>query len=238
MPTARAILADLKSRGKENTRAIYANHGIPIDRTWGVSNADLKLIAKTIKGQQALAAELYHSGNFDAMYLAGIVASGKQLTAAELTAWANEATGICTLLEYPIAWLALETSNPRELALQWIASGQENLASAGWATYSGLLATQPDSALDLDEIKSLLTTILSEIHSAPNRVRSTMNAFVIDLGVYVLPLLTEAKAAAKAIGPVSIDVGNTACKVRLASEAIAKAESAGKLGKKRKTIRC
>jgi hypothetical protein len=65
-----------------------------------------------------------------------------------------------------------------------------------------------------------------------------MNAFVIDLGAYVLPLLKEAKAAAKSIGPVSIDVGNTACKFRLATEAIAKAESSGKLGKKRKTIRC
>ena len=34
--------------------------------------ADLKTIAKTIKGQQALACEFYETGNLDAMYLAGI----------------------------------------------------------------------------------------------------------------------------------------------------------------------
>jgi 3-methyladenine DNA glycosylase AlkD len=34
----------------------------------------LKVIAKQIKGNQALAMELYKTGNTDAMYLAGIVA--------------------------------------------------------------------------------------------------------------------------------------------------------------------
>ena len=51
MPTRASILADLKSKGKENTRKIYARHGMPADRVYGVSVADLKLIAKTIKGQ-------------------------------------------------------------------------------------------------------------------------------------------------------------------------------------------
>ncbi len=46
----------------------------------GVSVADLKVIAKTIKGQQALACELYATGNMDAMYLAGMIADGSQMT--------------------------------------------------------------------------------------------------------------------------------------------------------------
>jgi len=38
--------------------------------------------------------------------------------------------------------------------------------------------------------------------------------------------------------PVSVEMGETACKVPLATEYIAKIEAAGKLGKKRKTMRC
>ena len=183
MPTRASILADLKSKGKENTRKIYARHGMPADRVYGVSVADLKLIAKTIKGQQALALELYASGIMDAMYLAGMVA-------------------------------------------------------AGWSTYSGLVALKPDAALDLKEIQSLLETIVEKIHTAPNRVRYTMNSFVISVGSYVKPLEKQAKAAAKKIGEVSVDMGDTACKIPLATAYIEKVEAAGKLGQKRKTIRC
>ena len=65
-----------------------------------------------------------------------------------------------------------------------------------------------------------------------------MNAFVIAVGTYVRSLLAHAKAAAKQIGEVYVDVGDTACKVPLATAYIEKCEAAGKVGKKRKTIRC
>jgi hypothetical protein len=54
----------------------------------------------------------------------------------------------------------------------------------------------------------------------------------------VKPLLKQAKAAAQKIGTVSVDMGDTDCKVPLATSYIAKIESAGRYGKKRKTIRC
>ena len=50
--------------------------------------------------------------------------------------------------------------------------------------------------------------------------------------------MNDAKAAAAKIGVVSIDVGDTACKVRNAAEEIEKVEKSGQVGKKRKTIRC
>jgi hypothetical protein len=65
-----------------------------------------------------------------------------------------------------------------------------------------------------------------------------MNGFVIAVGTYVKPLLKEAKAAARQIGEVSVDVGETACNVPLATAYIEKSEAAGSVGKKRKTIRC
>jgi 3-methyladenine DNA glycosylase AlkD len=83
-PALEAIMTELKSKGNEKTRALYGRHGMEIDRLLGVSMADLKTIAKTIKGQQALAMELYATHIMEAMYLAGMVAHGAKMTRAEL----------------------------------------------------------------------------------------------------------------------------------------------------------
>jgi hypothetical protein len=90
----------------------------------------------------------------------------------------------------------------------------------------------------LDEIEGLLDTVVKQIGSAPGRVRYTMNTFVISVGGYVKPLLKRAKAVAEQIGVVSVEMGETACKVPPALEYIEKMEARGKLGVKRKTIRC
>jgi len=238
MPTVASIMSELKKKGKESTRKIYARHGMATENMYGVSVADLKMIAKTIKRQQGLACELYATGNLDAMYLAGMVADGSKMSAKELNAWAEGAANLQMIAEYTVPWVAVENTQGRELALQWMKSKKERVACSGWCTYSGLLATKPDEALDLAEIKDLLGVIVKGIKSAQNRVRYTMNGFVIAVGTYVKPLLKEAKEAARKIGEVSVDVGETACNVPLASAYIEKIEAAGRAGKKRKTIRC
>ncbi len=65
-----------------------------------------------------------------------------------------------------------------------------------------------------------------------------MNGFVIGVGSYVKPLLKQAKATAKKIGTVSVDMGDTACRVPVATDSIAKIESMGRVGKKRKRAWC
>lgn len=236
MNTVDQVMTELKKKGTEKNRQTFLRHGAPSD-TFGVSIADLKTIAKQIKGNQSLACELYETGNADAMYLAGIVADGSQMTKKQLESWAKDATWHM-LSEYTVAWVASESPHGRELAMKWINSQQELIASSGWCTYSGIVATTPDEELDLAEIKELLQRVVNEIDRAPNEVRATMNSFVIAVGTYVKPLLKQAKATAKTIGVVSCDMGDTACKIPLASQYIEKAETAGKLGKKRKTIKC
>ena len=73
MATAKSILVELAQKGNPKTQQIYARHGMPAERVYGVSVADLKVIAKAIKGEQALALEVYKSGVMDAMYLAGLI---------------------------------------------------------------------------------------------------------------------------------------------------------------------
>lgn len=238
MPTVASIMAELKKEGKESTRKIYARHGMVTDNMFGVSVADLKVIAKTIKGQQALACELYATGNMDAMYLAGMVADGSKMTAKQLNAWAEGAANLQMIAEYTVPWVTVENPHARDLAMQWIKSMKEHVASSGWCTYSGLVATKRDDELDHAEIEKLLGTVVKGIKSAQNRERYTMNGFVISVGSYVKPLAKQAKDAARKIGEVSVDVGETACQVPLATAYIEKNEAAGRSGKKRKTIRC
>jgi 3-methyladenine DNA glycosylase AlkD len=238
MSTLTSIMADLKKRGSEKTRSIYIRHGAPADHTLGVSIAHLKTIAKTIKGQQSLACQLYETGVFEAMYLAGIVADGAQLTKKQLQTWAESAAHMPMVSEYTIPWLAVENPHARDLSISWIASKKENIAASGWSTYSGLVSTMPDDALDLAEIEDLLNTIVKGIGKAQNRVRYTMNGFVIAVGAYVAPLNKQARQAAHQIGKVSVDVGETACTIPIAADYIAKIGASGREGKKRKTIRC
>jgi 3-methyladenine DNA glycosylase AlkD len=233
-----SVMASLKRKGNEKTRAIYARHGLPANRALGVSMADLKVIAKAIKGDQTLACQLYDTGIVDAMYLAGLVADGSRMAKKELQAWAEGAAGMPMISEYTVPWVAVESPHARDLAMEWVKSKKEHLASSGWCTYSGLAATMPDEALDLDEIAWLLRTVVREIGKVPNRARYTMNGFVIAVGTYVKPLLEQAKVVAQEIGAVSVDMGGTACKVPLAAASIAKAEAAGRVGKKKRTIRC
>src|SRR5271168_1268854 len=234
MPTVASIMAELKKKGKESTRKIYARHGMATENMYGVSVADLKVIAKTIKGQQALACELYATGNMDAMYLAGMVADGSKMTTKQLNAWAEGAANMQMIAEYTVPWVAVENPQGRELARQWMKSKKEHVAAAGWCTYSGLVATKADAELDLVEIEELLATVVKGVSGAQNRVRYTMNNFVISVGAYVKPLAKQAKAAARQIGDVSVDVGDTACKVPVASAYIEKIEAAGRAGKKKK----
>jgi 3-methyladenine DNA glycosylase AlkD len=238
MPTVTSIMAELKKKGSEKTRKIYARHGMAIERMFGVSIGDLKVIAKPIKGQQALACELYETGNLDAMYLAGLVADGSQMTRKQLNAWAEAAVNLPMISEYAIPWVTIESPDARNLAIQWIKSKKEHVASSGWCTYAGLVTTKADEALDLAEIEGLLSTVVNGIHGAKNRVRYTMNGFVIAVGTYVKPLLKQAKTSAREIGAVSVDVGDTTCNIPLATAYIEKIEVSGRVGRKRKTIRC
>ena len=65
-----------------------------------------------------------------------------------------------------------------------------------------------------------------------------MNSFVIAVGNYVKPLGDLALKTAQKIGQVTVDMGNTSCKVPFAPDYIRKVRQRGTVGKKRKTAKC
>lgn len=234
--TAEQILAEIEPLGTESYRKVLRNHGIT-GPLFGVKISDLKKYEKAIKKDYQLALELYDSGVYDAMYLAGLIADEAKMTKDDLRGWLDKAW--CdAIAEYAVAWVSADGPHGWELALEWIESGDEKTAVAGWGTLSCLVAVKSDAQLDVDALRALLQRVTQTIHSQPDRVRYKMNGFVIALGSYVSSLTDEAAAAGEAIGVVKVDMGNTECKVPSSPEYIAKVVSAGKVGKKRKSARC
>src|SRR5262249_34101227 len=184
-----------------------------------------------------LALDLYDTGISDAMYFAGLIADDAKMTKKDLQKWVEKAY-FPLLSEYTVAWVAAGSKHGRELALEWIDSKKENIASSGWATLSSLVGIKDDKDLDLVELQKLLQRVQKTIQQQPNRVRYTMNGFVIAVGSYVKSLTSAAIATAEKIGPVSVDMGGTACKVPWAPDYIEKVKARGSIGKKRKTAKC
>lgn len=237
MQTTAQIMAELERLGTEQTRKTYIRHGAPADRLFGVKIGDLKPIVKRLKGQQELALSLYDTGNSDAMYLAGLVVDGAKMTKKRLDDWAKKATWYM-ISEYTVPWAASDHPEATQIACKWIRSKSASVAASGWATYATVMSVRSDDTLDLAEIKDLMTSVESSIHTAPNRVAYAMNGFVISAGSYVTKLHNQAKKTAKTIGLVQVDMGDTACKVPLASETLEKIEAMGRVGLKRKNSRC
>ncbi len=234
--TAAEIVNQLKPLGSEAYKKVLKNHGIP-EPLFGVKVEELKKIQKRIKKDYQLALDLYDTGIYDAMYLAGLIADDARMTRKDLNRWLQKAT--CpTLLEYTVPWVAAESEHGHELALEWIESAKESVASAGWATLVSLVAIKDDADLNMAELKKLLQRVEKTIHEQPNRVCYVMNGFVIAVGSYVSELTTTAIQTATRIGPVTVEMDGTACKVPFAPEAIEKVHKRGAIGKKRKTAKC
>ena len=230
------IMDDLQAHGNEGIKKILLKHDVK-EPFFGVKVEYLKLIQKRIKMDYQLAKDLYATGNADAMYLAGLIADDAKMTRADLQTWVKQAVSN-NISEYTVPWVATGSKYGYEQALEWINSPEEHIAAAGWSTLSNLVSLKPDSELDISSLKKLLLRVTQTIHSAKNRVRHTMNGFVIAVGSYVLALTDDAIATAKKISEVTVDMNGTACKVPDAAEYIMKVKDRGSLGKKKKMVKC
>lgn len=234
--TYEQMMEQLEQMGSEQTKKTLMNHGAK-EPLFGVKIGDMKKLVKYVKKDQELALKLFASGNYDAMYLAGLSINPKLVSKETLQEWVKQINWHAPA-EYTVAWVTAESEFAVELAREWIQSPEELIAVCGWSSYSNYLSITSDEKLDIDEISRLLKQVSSTIHSERNWVKYVMNGFVIAVGSYVPALNEEAKQVAEQIGKVQVSVGNTACKVPLATSYIAKVEQRDKVGVKRKTCIC
>jgi 3-methyladenine DNA glycosylase AlkD len=234
--TAKEILAELKPLGSDSYKRVMLNHGVK-EPFFGVKISELQQFQKRIKKDYQLALDLYDTGNYDAMYLAGLIADDAQMTRKDLQRWIANATH-SPLASFTVPWVAAGSPHGWEIALEWIESKKALTAEAGWATLRSLVSIKDDSELDLAVLKQLMERVRKNIHQAPKDVRSAMNSFVIAVGSYVQPLTDSAIQTAEKIGPVTVDMGNTSCQVPFAPDSIRKVQKRGAIGKKRKSAKC
>jgi 3-methyladenine DNA glycosylase AlkD len=233
--TVAGIMQELEALGSESIRKVLRKHGAR-DPFFGVRIGDMKPIVKRIKTNYQLALDLYDTGNYDAMYLAGLIADDARMTRKDLAKWAKNAQhGHCGST---VSWVAAGSPVGLEMAREWIESKNEKLAAIGWSTWCSLLALKPNEELDMAELQKMLKLVQKTIHQAPDNVRYAMNMFVISLAIYVGPLRDAAIATAKKIGTVEVDMGDTSCQVPYAPDYIERARKRGVFDKKRKTVKC
>ncbi|WP_339222323.1 DNA alkylation repair protein [Paenibacillus sp. FSL W7-1332] len=232
---AESVMAELEALGKERLKKMYLSNGAR-EPLFGVATGAMKPMAKKIKINQQLAEQLYATGNYDAMYFAGIIADPKAMTAADYNRW-MDAAYFYMLSDYVVAVTLAEADIAQDIADQWIASGEELRMSAGWSCYCWLLGSRPDREFPESKISAMLELVEKTIHESPDRTKSAMNNFMYTAAISYLPLHDKAVETAKAVGPVEMKRDNKS-KFLNASENIRKEVERGKLGFKRKYVRC
>lgn len=230
------VMQELEALGKERTKKMYRSNGAR-EPFFGVATGDMKPIAKKIKKNQPLAEQLYATGNYDAMYFAGIIADPKAMTEADFERW-MDAAYFYMLSDYVVAVTLAETDIAQVVADKWIASDEELRMSAGWSCYCWLLGNRPDSEFSESKIANMLEIGGNTIHDSPERTKYAMNNFIYTVGVSYLPLHDKAVETAKSVGPVEVKQDKTKSSFLLASGNIQKAVDKGRLGFKRKHVRC
>ncbi|MBW3112558.1 DNA alkylation repair protein [Bacillus sp. MCCB 382] len=230
------VMSELEALGKERSKKMYISNGAH-EPVFGVATGAMKPIAKKIKKDQALAEELYATGNYDAMYFAGIIADPKEMTEADFERWI-EAAYFYMLSDYVVAVTLSESDIAQEVADKWIESGEELKMSAGWSCYCWLLGNRKDEAFSETKLAGMLQKVKDTIHDAPERTKSSMNNFVTTVGVSYVPLHEQALQTAKEIGPVEMVREGKKNSILKAAEDIEKQMEKGRIGFKRKYVRC
>ncbi|RBP90025.1 DNA alkylation repair enzyme [Cytobacillus firmus] len=230
------VMQELEALSKERTKKMYISNGAH-EPLFGVATGAMKPIAKKIKRNQPLAEELYATGNYDAMYFAGIIADPEAMTEGDFDRWMDDAY-FYMLSDYVVAVTLAEADIAQAVADKWIESGEELRMSGGWSCYCWLLGNRPDAEFSEEKLAKMLDKVKDTIHDSPERTKSAMNNFVYTVGVSYLPLHEKAVETAKAIGPVEMKRDKKKSSFLHASENIQKEADRGKLGFKRKYVRC
>ncbi len=210
-----SALRELKRRGTAQNRKIYRRHGIG-ENMYGVSAADLRLLAKQIKVDHDLAVQLWATGNHDAEILATLIADPAQFDAKTLDAWSKDLEN--HVIADQFAGLVMRTPYWQKKAEKWHTARSEWIGRAGWNLIGQLALHQPE--LPDSYFEPYLVEIETGIHQQKNRVREAMNNTLIAIGIRNAALQAKALSVAQTIGPVEIDLGETNCKTPNAADYI------------------
>lgn len=232
----KTVLEELESLSTARTKKVYMQQGAR-EPLYGVATGAMKPLVRSIKIDHALAEELYATNNYDAMYLAGMIADPKAMSEEDFDRW-MESAYFYMISDYIVAVTLSETDIAQAVSDRWIASGRELYVSAGYSCYCWLIGNRKDEEFDKEKLNGMLGIVEKTIHCSSNRGKYAMNNFVATVGISYLPLHEKALSVARVIGAVEVFRDKTKCNVPVAAEEIQKAARKGRLGFKRKHVRC
>jgi 3-methyladenine DNA glycosylase AlkD len=212
------VMSALEKAGTAQARKIYARHGAE-GPMFGVSFAVLKDLTKRIDVDHELALELWDTGNLDARNLAVKIVDPDRMSSADLDRWAREGGASRTCASY-VGMVAGEGPHASKKAERWLGSKNEIVRCHAWSLV-GHLAHRDEGPPDTF-FERLLPVIERGIHAASNLERANMNLALIAIGCRSAALRKVANAAAKRVGKVEIDHGDTSCKTPDAAATIEK----------------
>ncbi|MBX3444324.1 MAG: DNA alkylation repair protein [Planctomyces sp.] len=192
--TVKEILAQLETLGDEARRAHNARAGAP-DNQFGVKLGDLRVIAKKIKTDHALALKLWDTGNVEAQLLATLIIKPKSLSAAELDALTRSTT-CAQVADWLNAYVVAEHPEKDALREKWMKARDRWAARAGW----NLTASRINKGADDLDLPGLLDRIEKELPKAPPEVQWTMNNTLGAIGIRHAKHRKRAVAIGESIG--------------------------------------
>ena len=186
---------------------------------YGVSFANLKMLAKKLKSDNALAVQLWESDNHDARILATMIADPASIEEGILDGWVK------ALDNYDVtdafSDMVARTAHARDKMEAWTSSDEEFIGAAGWQILAHLAMS--DGELDDAFFEKYLHAIEKTIYRGKNRTKYSMNSALIAIGIRNELLQKKATAAAQRIGRVDVDHGQTSCNTPNAAAYIHKA---------------
>lgn len=230
------IIKQLSVLSNERTKKHYVSNGAK-EPVFGCTISSMKPLFKQLKYNQTLADQLYATGNYDAMYLAGMIAEPKKMTHADFDRWIEQAY-FYMISDFIVSVTLAETDIGEQVADRWIDSDTELTASAGWKTYEWMLGTRKNETFDQARLNELIEMIPLRFDTQPSRVQSSMIDFLQAVAISYPPLHEQAKNAAKVLGRKEIKISDSKSRIIEPLKHIQSETDKGRLGFKRKHVRC
>ncbi|MDR3692238.1 MAG: DNA alkylation repair protein [Fimbriimonas sp.] len=184
------VMARLEALGDPKVRKLNARNGAG-ENQFGVKLGEIRTLGKEIKANPELAAQLWNSGNQDAMLLATLLMKPALLSLADLDRMVGGVTSpqVADWLATQVVKLHPEKEARRET---WMNSPHAFTARMGWSLMTERVLKNPNGL----DIGGILDRIEREMGSAPEVTQWTMNFCLAEIGIE----FPEHRARAIAIG--------------------------------------
>lgn len=192
--TVGETMKELEALGSEKQRKFNTRHGADGNQI-GCMMGDLRKLAKRIKTNSALAAELWETGNLDARFLATLLMQPEELSADEVDRLVRS-VNFANLADWLMSYVVKLHPDKEQLRQKWMKDADVMAARAGWSLTAERVAKDP-SGIDLS---ALLDRIEREMGSAHSLTQWTMNCALAETGINHPAHRTRAIAIGEKLG--------------------------------------